>query len=528
VGEQLGRVTERLNQRYDRAQSELTDRIHQSEERTVKLLDEAREKIDARLLETQRRASLEAAADAARQAVAAESEPPAESTDHVAELAAPFGVAGAPGQTFSSDPFASPAQSFSSAPEPFAISPDVTDFSGPAAPFTPAQAPPAEAPSAFAFDPEPARPTSTRQMLDQARAAMRAASERPEGKGRGRMVDAVPAGSVEAPPFEGDSKGFGFVAPKKKKKDGVTIRTALLASGTAAALAVTGAGAVLLVNSEMGVSAERQGEHFGVAPTAVADETPPPPVSAAGGSDASGAAAAPAAPAQMAVALTPPPGQLEGLKPTPAQAKPAAQAVAPPQKANAASAKLLYSSAVRRIESGDLSGVDDLKKAANLGDGPAQFYLAKLYETGGAGLKKDLTEARRWTERAAQTGDVAAMHNLGLYYYEGEAGPQDSAKAAQWFLKAAEQGVKDSQYNLALLYAKGYGVAQNPAEAYKWYLIAAAAGDDGAKSAAQSIRAELSPETQAAAERAAAAFHAQTQASIRTASSAQTPQSKTP
>jgi localization factor PodJL len=112
------------------------------------------------------------------------------------------------------------------------------------------------------------------------------------------------------------------------------------------------------------------------------------------------------------------------------------------------------------------------------------------------------------------------MHNLGLYYYEGEAGPQDSAKAALWFRKAADQGVKDSQYNLALLYAKGYGVAQNPAEAYKWYLIAAASGDEGAKAAAKTIRTELTPETQAAAERSAAAFHAQAQGAVRTAQSA--------
>jgi localization factor PodJL len=57
-----------------------------------------------------------------------------------------------------------------------------------------------------------------------------------------------------------------------------------------------------------------------------------------------------------------------------------------------------------------------LKRAANLGYAPAQFYLAKLYENGEGGLRKDPVEARRWTERAAQGGDRKAMHNLGLYY----------------------------------------------------------------------------------------------------------------
>jgi localization factor PodJL len=178
----------------------------------------------------------------------------------------------------------------------------------------------------------------------------------------------------------------------------------------------------------------------------------------------------------------------------------------------------IYSSAVRRIESGDFGGVADLKRAANLNDAPAQFYLAKLYETGGAGLTKDLVEARRWTERAAENGDISAMHNLCLYYYEGEAGVQDPAKAAQWFQRAANQGVKDSQFNLAMLYAKGLGVQKNPAEAYKWYLVAASEGDAGARAAAQALRPELTPEAQAASERAAAAFHTQTQSVMRTAS----------
>jgi len=76
-------------------------------------------------------------------------------------------------------------------------------------------------------------------------------------------------------------------------------------------------------------------------------------------------------------------------------------------------------------------------------------------------------------------------------------------------------GVRDSQYNLALLYSKGYGVPQNLTEAYKWYLVAAISGDDGAKAAARAIRPQLSPDAQSAAERAAAAFKAQTQAASR-------------
>jgi localization factor PodJL len=530
VGEQLGRVTERLNQRYDRAQSELADRIQQSEARTAKLLEEAANKFDARFMDTQRRAALEAAQEAARRAALAEE--PQSARGEMDDLANPFVVNPAP--TATHDPFAEPP-AFTAEPDGFEPyrTPSPDPFDAPAAlqtdPFAARPPPFSPEPPAFpgaGFVAESARgPSSTREMLEQARAAMRAASDGAEARGRRGDKAGVPA-----PPFEGEpSKLFGFGVPKRKKKEGVTLRTALAASGTAAALAVTGAGAVLLINAESAPSSDHGGDRFGVAPTAVADNDPPatPPSAAApagpSSAGASGAATQAPAGAQMAVALVPPPGQVEGAK-APA-APPAPAAISTPGATGAGAAttpaavRVLYSSAVRLIESGDLAGVNDLKKAANLGHPPAQFYLAKLYETGGAGLTKDLVEARRWTERAAENGDVSAMHNLGLYYYEGEAGAQDPAKAAQWFQRAANLGVKDSQYNLAMLYAKGYGVPKNTAEAYKWYLVAAAAGDQGAKDAAQALRPQLTPDSQAAAERAAAAFHVQAQiAAIRTAS----------
>lgn len=190
----------------------------------------------------------------------------------------------------------------------------------------------------------------------------------------------------------------------------------------------------------------------------------------------------------------------------PADAQSAAPA--PTAAANDTGAQL-YGDAVRRIEARDFTGIDGLRKAANLGYAPAEFYLAKLYETGEAGLKKDLGEARRWTERAAETGDRKAMHNLALYYVEGSGGPKNTATAAQWFRRAADLGLIDSQYNLGRLYEEGFGVQQNPAEAYKWYLIAAHAGDTESRASAQRLKGQLSAEAQSAAERAAGAFQAQ-------------------
>nr|QQZ50998.1 SEL1-like repeat protein [Phenylobacterium glaciei] len=75
-------------------------------------------------------------------------------------------------------------------------------------------------------------------------------------------------------------------------------------------------------------------------------------------------------------------------------------------------------------------------------------------------MKKDLIEARRWTERAAEGGDPKAMHNLGISYISGAGGPKNSTTAAQWFRRAADLGLVDSQYNLAALYEQGLGSAR--------------------------------------------------------------------
>ena len=186
-----------------------------------------------------------------------------------------------------------------------------------------------------------------------------------------------------------------------------------------------------------------------------------------------------------------------------------AQTIAPGPAHAAAATDLagLYADAVRRIEGRDLAGVADLRKDANLGYGPAQFYLAKLYETGDAGLTKDVASARLWTQRAADNGERKAMHNLGLYYFEGTGGAKNLTVAAQWFRKAADLGLVDSQYNLARLYEGGFGVTQSQSEAYKWYLIAARSGDAESRAAADRLKPLLSAEAVRTAETAAGNFH---------------------
>ena len=307
------------------------------------------------------------------------------------------------------------------------------------------------------FESAPTRSASTRELIAAARAAARQASQPAEKDAKAR------------------SGGGGLMGKFGKKKDNGSVRNAFLASGVVAALGLSAAGYVLY-RPEV-IAGWSKDQNTGKA------------------SDPTQQAQAPQAPSEtsdeaMAANLT--------------------TDVAPPSADGAAATDAdnsdLYNQAKDKITSKDPAGLDMMRKAANLGYAPAQFYLAKLYEDGASGVKKDAAEARRWTQRAAESGDPKAMHNLGLYYFHGDGGPKSLAQAAVWFRRAADLGLVDSQYNLAQLYEQGLGVVQNPAEAYKWFLIAAKSGDGKSKASADRLKAQLTASAQQAAERAAGAF----------------------
>ncbi|WP_243692087.1 peptidoglycan-binding protein [Caulobacter sp. BK020] len=512
VGDQVTRVTDRLNQRHERTSQELVDRIRQSEERTARLLEEAREKIDTKLAEAQRRA--------AEQAAAAVAPPPARPAPSPFDDGERFSFGG---EAVPEDVFHQPAPFIPPhAPAPVSTpartaAPVVFDAPVFEAPAFPASEPPAlefgdedfEAADGFAstLEPEtafesaaahdddfsapeftssnfaapeepvaPSRPLSTREVIEQARAAARQAALSGD-KGKDKAKVKKPGTSLFA--------GFGPKGSEKKAKKGA-MKTALMVSATAACLGVASAGAIMSLAQGSGPVPERVAEGSSNKTTGEirAAEADTSPIGA-----------------RAAVALT---SQTQADATTiSTDISPAA--LTPPGE----NAQALYDEGVRRIEAKDRTGLDSLRKAANLGLPRAQFYLAKMYEVGEGGVKKDLVEARRWTERAATAGEPRAMHNLALYYYKGEGGERNSTKAASWFRKASDLGLVDSQFNLAQLYEGGWGVSQNPTEAYKWYLIAARSGDTASRARATALRAQLTAEGQRIAERSASGFRSQ-------------------
>ena len=490
VGEQVARVTERLNQRHERSSQELIDRIRQSEERTLRMLEEAREKIDTRLHDTARKleaapapAPVAAPAPASTRAAPPPVSPFEES--YFNQSASFSGHDEVDEDVFDAPPTPSRAPAYEVAEFP-AAEPEDRDFGHDdyalADGFEP-EAPRYEIePEVSDFAPaEPTRPMSTRDIIEQARAAARAAAAA-DAKGN---VKAKPEKKGKAKADKSGSSlfsGFGFAGKKTKSRLGATVATVAVAIGSATALGA-GVGGLLLLNTDgAGALPPRVAEAIAGRKSDVeingpeADTTPGAP--------------------RAAVALTT------------GQATPVA-AETPAQPTD--EAKALFEDGVRKIETGDRSGLDGLRKAANGGYPAAQFYLSKMYEAGKGGVKLDMPEARRWSERAAAGGDPRAMHNLALYYFKGEGGPRNVTTAATWFRKAADLGLVDSQFNLAQLYEGGYGVSQNPAEAYKWYVIAGRAGDATARGRATALRAQLTAEAQQTADRSALAFRPQTQ-----------------
>ncbi|SFJ56650.1 peptidoglycan-binding protein [Caulobacter sp. UNC279MFTsu5.1] len=528
VGDQVTRVTDRLNQRHERTSQELVDRIRQSEERTARLLEEAREKIDTRLAEAQRRAAEQAA-------VAAAAPPPARPAPSPFDDGERFSFGG---EEVPEDVFHQPAAFIPPhAPSPASTpartaAPAVVEAPVFEAPAFPASEPPAlefgdedfEAADGFAsalepetaFEPAddhdgdfsapefassdfaapqesaaPSRPLSTREVIEQARAAARQAALSGDAKGKDKPKAKKAGTSLFA--------GFGAKGSEKKAKKG-GMKTALMVSATAACLGVGSAGVIMSMAQGSGPLPER-----------VAEGTSN---KATGEIRAAEADTSPAA-ARAAVALT----SQAPVEATTISTEAAPLAVASPGE----NAQALYDDGVRRIEAKDRTGLESLRKAANLGLPRAQFYLAKMYEVGEGGVKKDLAEARRWTERAATAGEARAMHNLALYYYKGEGGERNSTKAASWFRKASDLGLVDSQFNLAQLYEGGWGVSQNPTEAYKWYLIAARSGDTASRARAMALRSQLTAEGQRIAERSASGFRSQAAAPVQAVASAAAP-----
>lgn len=120
-------------------------------------------------------------------------------------------------------------------------------------------------------------------------------------------------------------------------------------------------------------------------------------------------------------------------------------------------------------EQGDSLAEEDL--------GYALFYGEEDDDVGIPGIEKDVHEAAKWLEKAAEKGMVDSQWMFADLCYNGIGVQQNYEQAFKWFRKAAEQGDACAQYNLGVCYENGQGVERNVVEAVKWYRKAAEQGD---------------------------------------------------
>jgi localization factor PodJL len=428
VGEQVSKVTERIEQRHDRASSDLAERLRVSEARTASLLDAARQRLEG-AQPTEDPGPFAASEAAPTDAEAGHEAPPAVLTETPTIFASGL-MARA---ELLSQPALDPGNP-SFAAEDFAAADDYAPI--PEFGETPTASEAAIVNAAAPADPAGPAALSTRDVIDQARAAARAA--------------AAPRPKTIAPTERRPRAARnGLFAAFRPGRPTSTWQTALMVAGGAAFLSVGAAGVVLL---------EGPGAHRD-APVALPSFISEP---------------------RAAVALSAPnPGS------APAEVGPS-EAVDP---GSAAGREFL--AATRAVEQQTPGALAKLKAMAEGDLLPAQIYLARVYETGSHGVRVNPVEARRWTERAAEGGDPTAMHNLALYYFHGDGGVKDPAQAARWFRKAAERGIVDSQYNLAMLYQSGSGVPRDLAAAYTWFSIAAKGGDAPSRAGAATLEGKL-------------------------------------
>lgn len=78
--------------------------------------------------------------------------------------------------------------------------------------------------------------------------------------------------------------------------------------------------------------------------------------------------------------------------------------------------------------------------------------------------------------RNANSGDPAALHELGLRYLTGQGFTADTVKAFALIQKAAEKNYLLAHYNMAVFYHNGWGVDWNPFNGYKHFQYAAEQG----------------------------------------------------
>jgi len=113
----------------------------------------------------------------------------------------------------------------------------------------------------------------------------------------------------------------------------------------------------------------------------------------------------------------------------------------------------------------------------------------------------DYVRAVTLWRRAADAGNLDAMTAIADAHARGLGVAPDLAAAVAWYRRAAERGHTVAQLNLGDMISRGAGAEPDLVEAYVWLGLAAADGNAWAARRQGEVRAAMTDEARAAAER---------------------------
>jgi len=110
--------------------------------------------------------------------------------------------------------------------------------------------------------------------------------------------------------------------------------------------------------------------------------------------------------------------------------------------------------------------------ASSKGNAKAQSWIGYMYHYG-KGATVNISEARKWYQKAVEQGDKYSIHNMGLTYYES----RDYTTAKKWFSRIEVNNYASSILKLGEIYFNGYGVSSDYLTALKYFKAAADLND---------------------------------------------------
>lgn len=113
-----------------------------------------------------------------------------------------------------------------------------------------------------------------------------------------------------------------------------------------------------------------------------------------------------------------------------------------------------------------------LQRAAEQDSTMAQLNLALAYKRGRVTGQPDYNNFLDWAHKAAKGGYIPAMIELGNFYRSGESGEINNKQAAAWFRQAALKKNPEGQFLFAEMYEQGLGVPRDSIQAYLYYSLA--------------------------------------------------------